>query len=89
MDGLRYTAKLIGKTGAELLTQECSLLIDAIRWFRELEQKPLSVSADHVGIFANGKLIWRRDLTELRERALKENARRILMQIAPQDDKSD
>lgn len=86
---MKYTAKLIGKTGAELLTQEFSLLIDAIRWFRELEQKPLSVSADHVGIFADGKLVWRRDVIELRERALKDNARRILKQIAPQDDTSD
>ena len=86
---MRYTAKLIGKTGAELQTQEFSLLIDAIGWFRELERKPLSASAEHVGIFANGKLVWRRDPTELRERAVKENARRILMQIAPQNDTPD
>ena len=77
----KYTAKLISTSGMELLVQEFSRLSDAIRWFRALNPGSLSASAEHVAIFADGKLVWRQRVTELRERALKETARRILKQI--------
>jgi hypothetical protein len=78
-----YSAKLLGWADEELASSDFFRLVDAIRWLTEAEQN--GALARRAGIYsATGELVWARSLTpegEQRQRAMKYNALRILVQV--------
>src|SRR5215207_10748247 len=78
-----YSAKLLGWSDEELASSDFFRLVDAIRWLTDAEQN--GAIARRAGIYsATGELVWARSLTsegEQRQRAMKYNALRILVQV--------
>jgi hypothetical protein len=78
-----YSAKLLGWSDEELASSDFFRLVDAIRWLMDAEQS--GAVAKRACIYsATGELAWARSLSpegEQRERAMKYNAVRILLQV--------
>lgn len=78
-----YSAKLLGWSDEELASSDFFRLVDAIRWLTEAEQN--GAIGKRAGIYsASGELVWARSFSrqdEQRERAMKYNAVRILVQV--------
>jgi hypothetical protein len=78
-----YSAKLLGWSDEELASSDFFRLVDAIRWLSDAEQN--GAIAKRAGIFsATGELVWARTFApdgEQRERVMKYNALRILVQV--------
>lgn len=78
-----YSAKLLGWADEELASSDFFRLVDAIRWLTDAVQN--GAIAKRAGIYsATGELVWARSLAadgEQRERAMKYNALRILVQV--------
>jgi hypothetical protein len=79
-----YSAKLLGWSDEELASSDFFRLVDAIRWLSDAEQN--GALAKRAGIYsATGELVWARtfvsDRHEQRERVMKYNALRILVQV--------
>jgi hypothetical protein len=73
----------LGWSDEELASSDFFRLVDAIRWLTEAEQN--GAIARRAGIYsATGELVWARLFSaeiDGRERALKNNALRILFQV--------
>ena len=78
-----YSAKLLGWSDEELASSDFFRLVDAIRWLTDAEQN--GALARRAGIYsATGELVWARLFSaeaDQRQRALKDNALRILFQV--------
>ena len=78
-----YTAKLLGSSDEELASRDFFRLVEAIRWLTDAEEN--GALARRAGIFSSkGELVWARLFAakdEQRERVMKYNAARILVQI--------
>jgi hypothetical protein len=78
-----YSAKLLGWSDEELASSDFFRLVDAIRWLTDAEHH--GAIAKRACIYsATGELAWGRSLaleSDQRERAMKDNALRILVQV--------
>ena len=88
-DGVRkassgpYTAKLLGWSDDVLAGRDFFLLVDAIRWLTQAEEN--GAIAKRASIYAaDDKMVWTKLFARMwnqRERAMKQNAKRILIQV--------
>jgi hypothetical protein len=79
-----YSARLLGWSDEELVSSDFFRLVDAIRWLTDAEQG--GALARRAAIYsATGEMVWSRLLAQQendqRERAMKYNAVRILVQV--------
>jgi hypothetical protein len=78
-----YSARLLGGADEELASSDFFRLVDAIRWLTDAIQN--GAIAKRAGIYsATGELVWAKSFAadgEQRERAMKYNALRILVQV--------
>jgi hypothetical protein len=78
-----YSARLLGWSDEELASSDFFRLVDAIRWLSDAEHN--GAIAKRAGIYsATGELVWAKTFAsdhDQRERVMKYNALRILVQV--------